>query len=91
MVKFKSRAVIFRAKRMNKAQAAAVMAKLETDLERIRNQSFAEDIVDAERLGVAWNDVPVNATADDIKNTVLYFARRDARDTINGTFNTFNI
>ena len=71
-------------RRMTKAQTAAVLADLEKELERIRNQSFEEDIATIEKLyGIRY--LRLDADADDVKREALSQVKGHTLELINGT------
>lgn len=71
-------------RRMNKAQTSAVLADLEKELERIRNQSFEEDIATIEkRYGMRY--LRWNADPDDVKREALAQVKAHTLECINGT------
>ncbi|MGM4916221.1 hypothetical protein [Tardiphaga sp. 813_E8_N1_3] len=68
---------------MNKADKAAVLADLEVKLERVRHQSFGDDIATIEGLyGTRY--IRPNASADDVKREALSQVKNHALDCING-------
>jgi len=70
--------------RMHKAARAAILANLEAELERVRNQSFGEDIATIERLyGTRY--IRCNASADDVKREALAQVKAHTLECINGT------
>lgn len=71
-------------RKMNKAQKAEVLAQMEVDLDRVRNQSLEEDIKTIEKLyGTRY--IPLNATADDVKRQALMQVKGFTLECINGT------
>jgi hypothetical protein len=69
---------------MNKAHKAAVLADLEVKLERVRHQSFEEDIATIEKLyGTRY--IEPNASEDDVKRQALIQVRNHTLECINGT------
>jgi hypothetical protein len=69
---------------MNKSARAAVLANLEIELDRVRNQTFEEDIATIERLcGTRY--IHSNASVDDVKRVALAQVKSHALECINGT------
>lgn len=71
-------------RKMNKADTAAAWASMEVALERVRNQSFGEDIATIEKLyGTRY--VAPNASVDDVKREALMQVKSHTLECINGT------
>lgn len=71
-------------RRMNNAARAAVLAELEVELERVRNQSLEEDLAIIDGLYGAAS-LPSPASADDVKREALAQVKAHTLECINGT------